>query len=180
MFYYYLDKPVITSISDEQIATLSATVVLKCGVDGEPKPLVYWTKKGDLNFKYFGTELLLRDIDAADKGVYTCTASNSDGGDAKEVNLLVRRKYFSCKSFRSIKTSLYFVPTFRRVTLKSFRNKIRQIRVVSRFLFIWTPYIYAVPCVLSLSRRQPEVLLYTRKHTRCKLTSFACSEIYII
>ena len=84
----------ITFISKEKIAVLSNTVMMKCEVDGVPNPVVSWTKKGDLDFKYFGNELRLENIEASDKGVYTCTASNTDGGDAKDVNLLVRREYF--------------------------------------------------------------------------------------
>lgn len=85
----------ITSISNQQIVDLSSTVFLECKVEGVPKPLVYWTKKGDLDFKYFGNEMRLNNIDASDKGVYTCTASNTDGGDAKDVNVLVKREYFN-------------------------------------------------------------------------------------
>lgn len=104
----FTDKPKINFITpNNQIADLSSTVTLRCDVEGQPRPNLFWEKQGDLDFKYLGNQLTLQQIKVEDKGVYICIAKNQEGEESGKVNVLVRRK--SLFSFVLLSENLFYL-----------------------------------------------------------------------
>ncbi|CAH3184285.1 unnamed protein product [Porites lobata] len=70
-----LDPPVVTHISNNQILNAGSSVTLNCSADGNPPPVISWTRVSDNSAVIFP----LTDIGQLDEGAYRCTAYNGVG-----------------------------------------------------------------------------------------------------
>ena len=94
MFYYclfYVDPPVITHISSNQRLNASSSVTLNCSADGNPPPVISWTRVSDNSAVVFP----LTSIGLQHEGPYRCTANNSVGNAVtRDVSIAVLCEYF--------------------------------------------------------------------------------------
>jgi hypothetical protein len=68
--------PYITSITQDIYAKVGSKVTLECLVDGFPKPIVQWTRLGELSAVFYGTKFEITSIGKEDRGTYRCYAEN--------------------------------------------------------------------------------------------------------
>lgn len=93
-----------TSTSSNIQVKISETAVIKCHVNGVPKPAIQWLVNGQLidrtdqryNIARDGRTLKINDAQVADSGRYTCVAKNAAGIAERDFNLEVLGK---CLSF---------------------------------------------------------------------------------
>lgn len=78
-----------------QVARLGRTVRLQCPVEGDPPPLTMWTKDGRTihsgwsRFRVLPQGLKVKEVEAADAGVYVCKATNGFGSLSLNYTLVV-------------------------------------------------------------------------------------------
>ena len=76
---------------------------LHCYANGNPLPLVTWTKDGRiLQYSNTTTSILIANIELRDAGAYVCTAKNRAGSVSQSILVRVVR----CKYYLSVPFSL--------------------------------------------------------------------------
>ena len=94
MFYYclfYVDPPIITHISSNQRLNASSSVTLNCSADGNPPPVISWTRVSDNSAVVFP----LTNTGLQHGETYRCTANNSVGSAVtRDVSIVVLCGYF--------------------------------------------------------------------------------------
>lgn len=70
-----------------------------CKADGIPKPKITWTKDRS-SVEHIGEYYRIKNVQAKDKGVYSCSATNLVNSDTKSVRISVKRMliFSSCGS----------------------------------------------------------------------------------
>ena len=100
-----LQRPVGITVNESQ------TAMLKCTVDGNPTPIVTWSKlNSSLPVGRHVVEssgvLIVKDVRPGDEGVYCCIAENLLGQVNASAKLTVQCKLHTCNTFND-GTSLY-------------------------------------------------------------------------
>ena len=79
---------------DSLAASVSEDIIIPCNISGSPKPQYRWMKNNrELLLDYGRLQLLadgallIRDVEAMDRGAYTCEATNVAGVLSREVRL---------------------------------------------------------------------------------------------
>ena len=81
----------MTHISNNQTLNVGSSVTLNCSADGNPPPVISWTRVSDNSAVVFP----LTNIELQDEGTYRCTANNSVGrAVARDVSIVVHCEYF--------------------------------------------------------------------------------------
>ena len=81
----------MTHISNNQTLNAGSSVTLNCSADGNPPPVISWTRVSDNSVVVFP----LTDIELQDEGTYRCTANNSVGSAVtRDVSIVVHCEYF--------------------------------------------------------------------------------------
>lgn len=68
--------PYINFITPDIYAKIGQKIVLECNVEGFPKPIVQWTRLGELSAVYYGSKFEITSVDKQDRGTYKCYAEN--------------------------------------------------------------------------------------------------------
>lgn len=82
-------------VKETQIAMLGRNVRLPCPVEGNPPPLLLWTKDGrNINagwsrYRVLPHGLKIKNVEARDGGVYVCQAANGFGSVSLNFSLEV-------------------------------------------------------------------------------------------
>ncbi|XP_063792751.1 hemicentin-2 [Pseudophryne corroboree] len=81
----------------EAVLGLGGTLTLACETDAVPEPTVTWYKNGQpftasssVSFRKSGQRLEIRDVQASDKGLYTCKMSNVAGEAELNYTVIIR------------------------------------------------------------------------------------------
>ena len=84
--WLFLDPPSITHVIHDRIVNETDVVLLNCTGDGNPPPLIRWTRLAD----NITVSKVLNITGEQDEGLYRCTAENGVGNAAtKDVNITV-------------------------------------------------------------------------------------------
>ena len=82
----------MTHISNNQTLNVGSSVTLNCSADGNPPPVISWTRVSDNSAVVFP----LTNIGLQHEGTYRCTANNSVGSAVTgDVSIVVHCKYFA-------------------------------------------------------------------------------------
>ena len=100
-FFLVTDPPEITVHPEAGPKTEGKEVVLSCDADGNPVPIISWTRDGSLvntsgrfSFSADKRQLTITNVNRTDSGKYRCVASNKLGNDTSNVATLdVQCKY---------------------------------------------------------------------------------------
>ena len=78
---FLLDSPKVTERNKTYLVSPGDSVTLTCPVDGNPPPSVQWYKGNDniCQLLHTGKAWELSQATSSDRGLYTCSASNSVG-----------------------------------------------------------------------------------------------------
>ncbi|KAK9533669.1 hypothetical protein VZT92_008774 [Zoarces viviparus] len=86
---------VSANIAHRQMARLGSTIRLPCPVEGDPPPLIMWTKDGRnihsglIRFRVLRMVLKIKEVEANDTGTYICKATNGFGSVDINYTLIV-------------------------------------------------------------------------------------------
>ena len=95
-----LEPPTITNGANRtQDVEEGEDVYLHCDADGDPIPMVTWTKDGQIlqqnNITTGSTSYLIENIELRNAGSYVCTAKNRAGSVSQSILVnVVRSKYY--------------------------------------------------------------------------------------
>lgn len=81
--------PTIISITENKILNVGENIILMCKADGIPKPKITWTKDRS-SVEHIGEYCRIKNVQAKDKGVYSCSATNLVNSDTKSVRISVK------------------------------------------------------------------------------------------
>ncbi|KAL6105644.1 fgfrl1 [Pungitius sinensis] len=82
-------------VAHRQMARLGSAIKLPCPVDGDPPPLIMWTKDGRnihsgwIRFRILRLGLKIKEVEADDTGTYICKATNGFGSVNVNFTLIV-------------------------------------------------------------------------------------------
>lgn len=82
-------------IAHRQMARLGSAIKLPCPVEGDPPPLIMWTKDGRnihsgwIRFRMLRMGLKIKEVEADDTGTYICKATNGFGSVNINYTLIV-------------------------------------------------------------------------------------------
>lgn len=82
-------------VAHRQTARLGSAIKLPCPVDGDPPPLIMWTKDGRnihsgwIRFRILRMGLKIKEVEADDTGTYICKATNGFGSVNVNFTLIV-------------------------------------------------------------------------------------------
>ncbi|XP_040055972.1 fibroblast growth factor receptor-like 1 [Gasterosteus aculeatus] len=82
-------------VAHRQMARLGSAIKLPCPVDGDPPPLIMWTKDGRnihsgwIRFRILRMGLKIKEVEADDTGTYICKATNGFGSVNINFTLIV-------------------------------------------------------------------------------------------
>lgn len=72
-------------VAQRQSARIGSAIKLPCPVEGDPPPLIMWTKDGRnihsgwIRFRILRMGLKIKEVEADDSGTYVCKATNGFG-----------------------------------------------------------------------------------------------------
>ena len=82
----------MTHISNNQTLNAGSSVTLNCSADGNPPPVIRWTRVSDNSAVVFP----LTNIGLQHEGTYRCTANNSVGSPVtRDVSIVVKGTSFT-------------------------------------------------------------------------------------
>ena len=112
LLFLFIDPPTITAHPQGTTKTEGDNVTLSCNADGNPLPMVSWTKdgfslvaSGNSRISFSGKNRTLTILNASkrDSGEYRCVAKNSLGNDTSSAAALdIQCKYIICDFFKII------------------------------------------------------------------------------
>jgi hypothetical protein len=73
---YVFSSPYISSITPDIYAKVGSKISLECLVEGFPKPIVKWTRLGELSAVFYGARFEITSVGKEDRGTYKCHAEN--------------------------------------------------------------------------------------------------------
>lgn len=82
-------------VAHRQTARLGSAIKLPCPVEGDPPPLIMWTKDGRnihsgwIRFRILRMGLKIKEVEADDTGTYICKATNGFGSVNINYTLIV-------------------------------------------------------------------------------------------
>lgn len=82
-------------VAHRQSARLGSAIKLPCPVEGDPPPLIMWTKDGRnihsgwIRFRILRMGLKIKEVEADDTGTYVCKATNGFGSVNVNYTLIV-------------------------------------------------------------------------------------------
>ena len=68
----------VTEPADQRLL-LDGRATFCCIVTGQPQPRIRWLKNGDEIPSEISPNLIILDVQPSDRGVYSCSATNSEG-----------------------------------------------------------------------------------------------------
>ncbi|XP_047466802.1 fibroblast growth factor receptor-like 1 [Mugil cephalus] len=86
---------VCEKVAHRQMARLGSAIKLPCPVEGDPPPLIMWTKDGHnihsgwIRFRILRMGLKIKEVEADDAGTYICKATNGFGSVNINYTLIV-------------------------------------------------------------------------------------------
>lgn len=86
---------VAEKIAHRQTVRIGRTMKLQCPVEGDPPPLIMWTKDGRnihsgwMRFRVLQQALRIKDVEAEDSGTFICKATNGFGSVNINYTLIV-------------------------------------------------------------------------------------------
>lgn len=69
-------SPYISYITPDIYAKVGSKISLECQVEGFPKPVVKWTRLGELSAVFYGAKFEITSVGKEDRGTYKCHADN--------------------------------------------------------------------------------------------------------
>lgn len=87
-------------VAHRQSIRLGRTMKLPCPVEGDPPPLIMWTKDGRnihsgwTRFRVLQHALRIKEVETEDAGTYICKATNGFGSVNINYTLIVIGKWF--------------------------------------------------------------------------------------
>uniref|UniRef100_A0A3B4A6J9 Fibroblast growth factor receptor-like 1 n=1 Tax=Periophthalmus magnuspinnatus TaxID=409849 RepID=A0A3B4A6J9_9GOBI len=101
---WYVSGPprVSHKVTHRQSARLGSGIKLPCPVEGDPPPLIMWTKDGRnihsgwVRFRFLRMGLKIKEVEADDAGTYICKATNGFGSVNINYTLIVIGKSEIC------------------------------------------------------------------------------------
>ena len=103
LLFLFIDPPTITAHPQGATKTEGDNVILSCNADGNPLPMVSWTKDGfsldasgnfRISFSGKNRTLTILNANKRDSGEYRCVGKNSLGSDTSSAAVLdIQRKY---------------------------------------------------------------------------------------
>jgi hypothetical protein len=86
---------VAEKIAHRQTVRIGRTMKLQCPVEGDPPPLIMWTKDGRnihsgwMRFRVLQQALRIKDVEGEDSGTFICKATNGFGSVNINYTLIV-------------------------------------------------------------------------------------------
>ena len=86
----------------KKIGRIGDTIRLICPVSGFPKPMVEWSKNGEIidfmwdRHKKGGKSLKIKHVTEDDTGIFTCKGINGFGSEEVRIELIIVGKSFFC------------------------------------------------------------------------------------
>ena len=95
LFFNYPAPPAPEPNAPKNVSSgVSEDIIIPCNISGSPKPQYRWMKNNRELLLDYGRlqllgdgSLLIRDVEAMDRGAYTCEATNLAGVLSREVRL---------------------------------------------------------------------------------------------
>ena len=100
-FLIYLGPPHAESKELKKVGRIGETVRLVCPVSGFPKPMVEWSKNGEIidfmwdRHRTGGRSLKIKDVTEDDTGIFTCKGINGFGSVDIRIELIIVGEYFN-------------------------------------------------------------------------------------
>jgi hypothetical protein len=83
----------------------TGTIELRCSANGNPSPVITWTKHGNATVIHEGNVYIKKNASRFDAGLYQCTANNSIGKPVHaQATVVVNCKFAFIQSFHFTKT----------------------------------------------------------------------------
>ena len=105
--------PTISIVTSEVTAVVRETARLECVANGNPPPIVTWTRNNavlsDSRITQQSGVLIISSVALSDEGVYTCTASNLVGVAVGNISLVVHGEFVCSK--RCCLVSILCIPS---------------------------------------------------------------------
>lgn len=133
-----------------QSARIGSAIKLPCPVEGDPPPLIMWTKDGRnihsgwIRFRILRMGLKIKEVEADDSGTYICKATNGFGSVNINYTLIVigecRRMFCLCITLENILELSNLSPQLKNQFFKyevtCLVTKIRETLPLSHLFFI--------------------------------------------
>lgn len=91
---------VAEKVAHRQTVRIGRTMKLQCPVEGDPPPLIMWTKDGRnihsgwMRFRVLQQALRIKEVEAEDAGTFICKATNGFGSVNINYTLIVIGKLY--------------------------------------------------------------------------------------
>lgn len=99
---------VAEKVAHRQTVRIGRTMKLQCPVEGDPPPLIMWTKDGRnihsgwMRFRVLQQALRIKEVEAEDAGTFICKATNGFGSVNINYTLIVIGKLYETSQDSSL------------------------------------------------------------------------------
>lgn len=99
---------VAEKVAHRQTVRIGRTMKLQCPVEGDPPPLIMWTKDGRnihsgwMRFRVLQQALRIKEVEAEDAGTFICKATNGFGSVNINYTLIVIGKFYKTSQNNSL------------------------------------------------------------------------------
>ena len=101
MYFILVGPPHAEQKELKKIGRIGETVKLVCPVSGFPKPMVEWSKNGEIidfmwdRHRTGGRSLKIKDVTEDDTGIFTCKGINGFGSVDIRIELIIVGEYYN-------------------------------------------------------------------------------------
>ena len=120
LLFLFIDPPTITAHPQGATKTEGDNVSLSCNADGNPLPIISWTKDGfsldtsgnsRISFSGKNRTLIILNASKRDSGEYRCVAKNSLGSDTSSAAVLDIQCKYTVRRSRICRTLIHIRST---------------------------------------------------------------------
>lgn len=158
-------------VTHRQSARIGSAIKLPCPVDGDPPPLIMWTKDGRnihsgwIRFRILRMGLKIKEVEADDSGTYICKATNGFGSVNINHTLIVIGEWWSSNILGGFNLFLCsFVGSSRMVKL--------QMKLIPHVSKICQRELGLLLCTLTAHQHSPDYI-FPPLHSRM-VPQFKC------